>query len=132
MTIEIACRLLSAPTARNDGSGVITHSVVFIDQVDGEGEWSVVPGRMKEIYISTAQLKIINDKPTGWQKNTAYVYLIRDCLEVGYAPVPVRWSLDAMVALVEANLAASVEAERINMYITDALGLTYPVDFPMV
>jgi hypothetical protein len=131
MAIEIAVRLLGAPAARDDGSGVISHQVNFIYQVDGAGPWSTVPNRSKEIYITTAQLKVINDKATGWQKNTAYVYLIRNCLDATYMPMPLRWSLDAMKSLVETNLAAAVEAARINTYITVALGLTYPTDFPL-
>lgn len=126
-------RLNSRPSAFSDGSGMIVHDIDAIYSEDGGTTWSTVPGRHKSILIPATEMEVVMDMPdaTGPQKsakNTAYKQSLVDNLNTQNTPIT-GWTVAQMQALVDANNAASLEADRADTFITVTLGQSYPVEF---
>lgn len=136
-------------TAREDGSGDVSHSVQVEKTLQGGDEWSDVPTYCRNIPIAATGLGVVMDMPdaTGPQqgaKTSAYMALLTQCARDASAPY--QWPLvsdwsregleaymdayDTAVAEVAANdAAAAAEAVRADGYITETLGLAYPMYF---
>ena len=132
MDYEFAYRLSAAPTAINDGSGMVQHDIWAVYRESGSGDpWSgaaVVPGRHKTISLPADELQAVLDMPHGGAKVTAYKQCLADNLNT--QPVPITgWTGVQLEAAMDANDCAASAAENANTYITVDLGLDYPVNF---
>ena len=131
MDFEYAYRLESRPTAHVDGSGMIGHMVAAVYRVAGSGdpfnEASIVAGP-KTINIPLDEMQNINAMVSGDLKNTAYKQALARNLNTQNVPV-LGWDTDTMSLRLNNNLDAVSEADLANEYITDTLGLEYPVPF---
>jgi hypothetical protein len=128
--------LLSAPEARTDGSGQVSHDIEAYSQPVGDGGWSPVPGHHKDIVVPADELVIVMDMPdsTGPQKtakNTAYKDLLATHRFSVAEPMDKTWTVAGMEAFMDANDASALEAGRADDYITVTLGLSYPVPFSL-
>ena len=100
--------------------------------------WSgapVVPGRHKTFQTPAADLETVNDMPdgTGAQKtakNTAYKQLLADNVNTALAGIT-GWGSAALETLMDNNDAATLEAGRVDDYITGILGQSYPLEFTL-
>lgn len=124
--------LSSAPSAFNDGSGVIGHNITALYSDDGE-TWFTVPGRHKTILIPSDEMKIVMDMPDGTpteksEKAVAYKQALVENLNTQNVPLS-GWSTAQLQELIDENNAASTEAERANEFITVTLNKSYPVTF---
>lgn len=121
-------KLMSVPEARRDGSSGVMHQIQAEAAPEGTSEWATVPGRNKTIVVPAADLKVVNDMPTGAAKNNAYKQALVNNLNT--QPVRISgWDLGSLEALMDANDAAALEATRAHEYLTDTLGLSYPIPF---
>jgi hypothetical protein len=133
MDYDFKYRLQATPTATNDGSGMVNHDIYAICCQQGNGGWSVVPGRHKTISVPHLEMKVINDMPDSTSpekqaKNTAYKSALQDNLNT--TPIPnTGWSAAQLEELMDENDSSADEASRANAYITETLGLDYPADF---
>ena len=135
MAYTFKYRIAEAPVASQDGSGVVAHRLQIAYQING-GDWLLVPGRERTVNVPTARLKTVMDLPHSnasekSAKVSAYKTAIAENLETPAVPLPDRWTRDAIVALLDANIAAATEAARAVAFITTTLALTFPVDFAM-
>jgi len=120
-------RLQSAPSARNDGSGCVDHDIYAEASSDGE-TWVVVPGRHATISIPASELQAAMEAGTNQQIVVAYKSALAANLQL--APQPIYgWTTAQLEALMDANDAASTAAIGADEFITDTLGLSYPVSF---
>ena len=126
---EFRYRLLQAPEARRDGSGMVAHGIEAQAQPQGaSNEWATIPGRHKTVVIPADEMKAMNDMSTGGAKNTAYKQTIASNLNT--QPVAVNgWDAVTLEAVMDANDASALEASRANEYLTVTLGLSYPIPF---
>ena len=136
MAYAFKYRIAEAPTAHEDGSGVVVHRLQIVYQIDGAGDWLLVPGRERVINVPSAKLKAVMDLPHGnaTQKNAkiaAYKEVLAENLETAAIPMAERWTRDGIVALLDANIAALTEAARAVDFITVTMGSSFPVDFGM-
>lgn len=135
MSYEFKYRLSGAPTPMANGSGLITHQLVPIYRTAGTlEEWTEMALWVKMVPVPAGAIKIINDMPhtTGTMritKNTAYKALLIDHLnDMPTTPIS-DWSQAGLARFLAMNDAATLEAQRVDTYITDILGQLYPVDF---
>ena len=123
-------RLQSAPQARLDGSGCVMHDIYAISQEQGNGGYSIVPGRHKSIAIPAHVIDSALAQPTNPERIAAYKDALVSYLD--YQPTPIYgWSAVQLEALMDANDAAQAAAQAVNEFVTVTLGLSYPVDFAL-
>ena len=128
-------RLQTRPEARNDGSSQVAHEIWVIASSDGES-WVAVPSHHKTILVGAASLKVAMDMPhdTGQErqaKNVAYKELLKANRNTQPMPLSTNWMPETLESFMDANDAATLEADRIDAYIVETLGQTYPVDFSL-
>lgn len=126
-------RLQSTPEPTLDGSGMIRHDIFAVAQEQGNGGWSVVPGRHKTFLVPSSELKTVMDMPDSdgaekQAKNTSYKDALASNVDTQGVGI-VGWSSADLENLMDANDAAALEASRADTYITVTLSLSYPVDF---
>jgi hypothetical protein len=135
--------------ASEDGSGMVYHDIEAQYAPEGTEDWVAVPGHHKTFCLPMAGVEGVMDMPdeTGPQrqaKNAQYKDLLVECRNL--QPVPYvmppggRWAPPELavfmeeyeVALAEKqaiNAECALQASRVNDYIVNVLGLTYPVPF---
>lgn len=122
-------RLQSAPQARSDGSGCVDHDIWAEASADGEN-WQTVPGRHKTISVPADELAAALDAGTTQQIVAAYKGVLASSLNLQPAPIT-GWTMVQLEALMDANDRAQEAATAAQEFITDTLGLFYPVSFAM-
>jgi len=122
-------RLEGAPEARRDGSGCVQHNISVEASSDGEN-WLTVPGRHASINVPASEVDDALAAGTSQQIITAYKNALVSNLST--VPQPITgWSTAQLEALMDANDGASSAATAIHLFITDTLGLSYPVTFTL-
>jgi hypothetical protein len=125
--------LRQAPNARNDGSGLVRHIIWAYarDQTAAPADpWEIVPGRAKDINIPADELQAVADMPNSPQnaKVQAYKQALVDNLNTMPEPIT-GWGAADLEALMDANDRAEAAALAADDWITNTLGLSYPVPF---
>ena len=124
-------QLNSRPTASNDGSSTVRHSITAVYRADDAipaDPWLSIPGRHKTIVVPADEMKVVMDMANGAAKVTAYKNVLASNINTGATPIT-GWSSVQLEAMLDANDRADEEADRADNYITLTLGLTYPVQF---
>lgn len=125
---EFKYRLQSAPEPRLDGSACVMHDVFVVSRPQGDGGWSLVPGRHQSVAVPADELGAALAQPTNPLRIAAY----KDALasNVSTQPVPIMgWSEVELESLMDANDEATAQAQAAHDFITITLALSYPVDF---
>ena len=127
--------LAKAPTATNDGSGMIIHEIWAVARAQGAPTQDPFfrVGLHKEIAVPFAEMKVVMDMPHNngsakSAKNSAYKDMLASNLNTGSEPI-VGWTKVELEARLDANDNAVLETGRADDYITDTLGVEYPVQF---
>jgi len=120
-------RLQSRPAARLDGSGCVDHDIFAEASSDGE-TWATVPGRHSTISVPADELQAALDAGTNQQVIAAYKDALAGNLQTSPQPI-YGWTSSALETLMDANDAATAVADGAHEFITDTLGLSYPVSF---
>ena len=118
--------LTQAPEARNDGSGCVDHQITA-EYDDGDG-WLTVPARNKTFSLPASELAVVMAMNNGAAKVTAYKQLLVDNLNTQPEPIT-GWAVAQLQEMVDANTASLSAGTDANAYITETLGLSYPVPF---
>ena len=122
-------RLASAPEPTLNGSAMVNHDVFALAQPQGDGGYTVIPGRHKTVQVPAAELTAVLDMSPGAAKVEAYKDALADNLNTAGAAIT-GWGAAQLEALMDANDLAVAEAARANTYILDVAG-SYPVEFSM-
>ena len=122
------------PVATNDGSSVINHDIYAKYRIAGSSdEWVVVPGNHKTISVPAEELQATMDMPhsTGAQKqakNVAYKDNLKANVNTMATPL-VGWTKAIMQQKLENNDASEAATLAADAYLTETLGLNYPIPF---
>ncbi len=130
-TFEYAYRLQSRPIAHVDGSGMVGYMVAAVYRVAGSGDpFNVAPivTGPKTVNIPLDEMQTINAMASGGAKNTAYKQALASNLNTQNVPV-IGWDEVTMSLRLNNNLDAAAEADLADTYLTDTLGLEYPIPF---
>jgi len=132
MAYTFQYRLQSAPEARSDGSGGVSHDIWALYSEDGEN-YAVVPGRHKTIVLPGAEFAAVMAMPhsTGPERQ-AKIRAYKDLLvsSLNYQPTAITgWSNANLAALLDNNALASQNSADANSFITETLSQNYPMDF---
>lgn len=116
--------LQSAPTARLDGSGMVTHDIWGMDSLGQK-----VPSKHADFLIHSNDLEVWSAMPdsTGPErqlKNVAYKDLM-------VAAAPPGWTEEDLNNENAENQRSVDMAAEVDEYITVTLGQTYPVQFQL-
>lgn len=120
--------LESSPAPTTDGSGMVTHSIRAEGNEDNTG-W-VNTGMHKTIAIPESEVQTA----LAAGNNQAVVAAYKSALaaNIDTIPVPVvGWTVQVLEQRMEANQAAQAAATAVDNFITNTLGLTYPVPFTL-
>jgi hypothetical protein len=113
---------------------MIQWDIQAVYRTQGSGDpWTTVPGRHKTIETPTADIAAVNAMPHGdgaerASKNSAYKQALVDNLDSQGVAV-VGWNTNQLAVLIAANDEASATANEVDIYITQVLGTTYPLQF---
>jgi len=128
-------RVQSAPEAQTNGSGMIAFDMYAVySEVDSGDPFVVVPGYHKTALISAAALKVANDMPSSTTaekvaKNTAIKNLLSAALGIDIYPTSTAlWDTTSLESYMDANDSAALETARLNVYITEVLNQSFPID----
>ena len=127
MDYQFKYKLDRIPEARTDGSGMVAHDIYALASSDGEN-WDDVPGRHKTICIPASEL----NAALAESGTPAIVAAYKDALAANLNTQPVAitgWTSVQLEALMDANDAAAAAASAADAFITETLGLSYPVTF---
>ena len=119
--------LAGEPTARLDGSGCVDHDVYRQVSVDG-GVYGNIDGKQVDISIPAADIEAALAEANNAAIYAAYKGAMSDSM--GNDPEAEEgWADSDMTSMMEANELAEAQTTAIKAFISETLGLTYPVAF---
>lgn len=135
---EFRYRVNQPPERIRNGSTRIAFDIRAVYRLRGSNDaFQVLPTHHRTVSVLASDLKVVNDMPdgTGAQraaKNAAAKDLIAAGLGLSTYDTPeISWSVSGMQALLDANEASALEADRLDDYIQNVLGTSYPIDFSL-
>ena len=124
-------RLVEAPTATDNGSGLVGHSLQGIARPSGTSDaFELVPGFERVVYVSSNLLNTVLSMAAGPEKINAYRRLLEGACLLRPTIQPLSFSSEGIRAAAEANAFSEDMTAQADAYITDLAG-DYPVDFAL-
>lgn len=131
--------IISAPSARNDGSAQVAHDMAIVTLPDdgtsyNSSDWRSAPwapGHHKTFMLPGADLSAALSSGDNSQKVAAYKQLLRDNYGTQAEPLETNWVLGNMELFMDNNDVSTVAAAEADTFIMAVDPGAYPVTFTL-